>query len=235
MPRVLFSFERGGFMISRTLRVVVGVAAALMISSAASATPIHIAVTFSGNDCNGVFGNPSGGGQSGVICDVGTALTTSDTTVSPWIIKFNANGSFAESNTTNFPSITGSEFTFNTTTGAWTYTPGLNDPVIRFWVNKAGDGFTLNWFVEGTTVGTTCNSPAYNYDCLNLALPITAGFISLTSLSHFTFYDTSVVINPNCPTGDCPLPEVPEPTTLALLGTGLAAAAFGLRRATKKS
>jgi len=176
--------------------VVVGFSA---FSSIASAAFIQ---TFEGNDCSGVFG------QGFANCKIPANI---DPNESPIIIKFNFNDGVPgaiEINSGLFPTIDGSEFSFDFTgdgaTGTWNYNPGAGDPGINFFVAKGGPDFNLfsnlgdpltdDWF--------TPNNPGGN----------PAG------LSHLDFYDTT---NGN---------GVPEPTTLLLLGAGLFAAGFARRR-----
>ena len=212
-----------------------GLAAAIVIGTASqsSAGTILLSAAFNGSDCNGVFGNPSGGGGQ-PVCDVGTALLTGDTTVSPWIIKFNSDQTADETNS-GFPSITGEEFSFIDLGSSiqWTYNPTGNDPDVRYWVAKAANAFTLFWFVDGgpaTVTPAACtagsqnpgatSSAAYNFGCLSLALVVTTGTIPEAQLSHFTFYDTS----------NERLTQTPEPGTLVMIGGGIALLAARLRR-----
>lgn len=170
-------------------------------SSIASADFIQ---TFEGNDCSGVFG------QGFANCKIPANIDPKET---PIIIKFDYNsetGNFStEINSALFPTIDGTEFGFfplggNPSSGTWTYVPGPGDPAINFFVAKGGPNFNL---------------------FSNLGDPLTDDWFTPTNpnnqqlygLSHLSFYDTD---------GGG---QVPEPTTLLLLGAGLFAAGFSRR------
>jgi PEP-CTERM motif len=175
-----------------------------VFSSMASADLIG---TFTGgrpppNDCSGVFG------QGFENCEIPFEF---DENQSPIIIKFDYNqttGLFTTEISGLFPTIDGNEFSFDFTgegaTGTWTYNPGAGDPAINFFVAKGGPGFNLfsNLGDLLTDDWSTPDNPGGN----------PAG------LSHLSFYDTG---------GGG---QVPEPTTLLLLGAGLFAAGFARRR-----
>lgn len=151
-------------------------------------------VTLPGNDCSGVFG------QGFENCKVPAIY---DPNQSPVIIKFDVttSGNFSsEINTGLFPSIDGSEFFFSGSgsTGTWTYTQGLGDPDINFFVAKGGPNFNL-----------FSNLGDPNMD--SWFTPTNPNNGRLFGLSHLTFYDT----------GSTPPQEIPEPGILALLGLGL--------------
>jgi PEP-CTERM motif len=170
-------------------------------SSMASAG--FIPPTFPGNDCAGTFGQPF------ADCKIPANI---DPNESPIIIKFDfgPDGVTFEINSDLFPTIDGSEFNLGSnpgSTGTWIYTPGADDPAIHFFVAKGGNFFNL---------------------FSNLGDPLTDDWstpINLNNnnnqrygLSHLSFYDTG---------GGG---QVPEPTTLLLLGAGLFAAGFARRR-----
>ena len=152
--------------------------------------------TLDGSDCAGVFGERFGD------CKIPSDY---DPNQSPVIAKFDGEWEF---NTSLFPTVDGSEWTFSagplsTLTGSWTYTPGDGDPVITHWVAKYGNKFNLydmtgpnptTWSLEGN------------------------------ALSHLTFYDTGDG------DGDGDGGNVPEPGSLVLLGAGLIGLATKLRR-----
>jgi hypothetical protein len=174
--------------------VVVGFSA---FSSIASAAFIG---TFPGNDCAGLFGD------NFAECKIPANIDPNET---PIIIKFErlTGSTFStEINSALFPTIDGSEFSFDFTgegnTGTWTYNPGAGDPVINFFVAKGGPDFNL---------------------FSNLGDPLTDDWFTpgngAFGLSHLSFYDED---------GGG---QVPEPTTLLLLGAGLFAAGFARRRA----
>ena len=93
------------------------------------------------NDCSGVFG------QGFANCKIPSKF---DPNESPIIIKFNFSDGVPgaiEINSGLFPTIDGSEFSFDFTgdgaTGTWTYNPGAGDPGINFFVAKGGPDFNL--------------------------------------------------------------------------------------------
>jgi PEP-CTERM motif len=177
--------------------VAVGVSA---FSSMASADFIE---TFVGNDCAGVFGQPF------ADCKIPARIDPNET---PIIIKFEltAGGTFTtEINSALFPTIDGSEFSFDFTgeggTGTWTYNPGAGDPLINFFVAKGGPNFNLF-----SNLGDPNSDDWFTPTNPNNNLPF--------GLSHLSFYDED---------GGG---QVPEPTTLLLLGAALVAAGVARRR-----
>jgi len=111
---------------------------------------------------------------------------------SPAIIRFNGNLG-VEAISTNFPTVTGAEFTLTSTdatgnsTGNWSYTPGTGDPGITGYIVFAGN--VQNQFTGTGTSGSWATATGQD-------------------LSHITFFDTRVV---------------PLPAALPLLGSGLVA------------
>jgi len=184
--------------ILKSLVLTAGVALALGTTGANAATLI---ATIDDNDCSGVFG------QGFANCKIPEAY---DADQSPVIAKFNFSDegfiTSQEINTALFPSVDGSEFsvlfTMGTSMGTWTYTPGQDDPAVKFVVAKGGNSFNLFSTTALEDEWYTPENPGGN----------PAG------LSHITFYDTG---------GDF---DVPEPTTLALVGLGLLGAGIVRRR-----
>ena len=211
------------------LRISGALAGALfLVVSSATAAPILVTKDFDDgppppNDCAGLFG-----GQRGLPCDVGFALTPS-AEVSPIVFKANFNDGVLGETTSYFPSITGDEFNINgqplasgnpDSSGTWSYTPGVDDPAVRFWVAKGGnEGFKLHWMVDDANAALCAGDP-YNLACLNAAIAVTSGSWTTLGqgLSHMSWYDT----------GD--VPNVPEPVTLTLFGTGLLGVSIAARR-----
>ena len=182
--------------------VVVGYSAGVTPSQAATVSTV-IPNPPSGNDCAGLFGD------SFNECNVTfTDEAGNDTLLSPVIAKWDGDKDGIDGkNTALYPSIDGSEFdvTSNGST-TWTYTPGADDPAIKYWVVKQGnEAFTLFWDVIGDP--DACNT-AYSLACLQLAVAVTAGTFS-GDFSHITWYDTEP-------------PVVPLPAGLLLFLTGLA-------------
>lgn len=182
----------------KSLVMTTGLAMALGATTANGSTLI---ATIGGNDCSGVFG------QGFENCAIPSQY---DADMSPVIAKFDfdSNGAVSSTqlNTTMFPSVDGTEWSFNGSAMTWTYNPGAGDPTITFFVAKGGNAFNLfladdelsdNWFTPNNGSGR----PA--------------------GLSHLTFYDTD---------GDAPPDTVPEPVSIALLGLGLIGAAIAQRR-----
>lgn len=185
----------------KSLALTAGVTLALGTSGASAATLVVPGSPFDGNDCAGVFG------QGFADCAIPAAY---DPDESPVIAKFNFSDNGAvtsqEINTALFPSVDGSEWSFDVPAMTWTYNPGPGDPVISFFVAKGSNAFNLfqaddelsdTWFTPDNASG----GPA--------------------GLSHLTFYDTD---------GDTPPDVVPEPMTLALVGLGLLGAGIARRR-----
>lgn len=196
-------------------RMVAAVAVMLGWGASAAAAPVLLFHTYSGNDCAGVFGTEFYG------CEVSG---------SPVIAKYDTGNSGGWTiNNSLYSTVTGSEWegtflTSNASTGTWTYTPGLGDPGIKYWVAKGGNAFNLFWQVDSsaTTPSGPCATTPYNSAaCLAQALVVTTGSYSTTEqkgLSHITFYNTGRHIT------------VPAPTSMMLLGLGLVGLAARIRR-----
>lgn len=180
----------------KSLFVATGFTLALTANTANAATLI---ATLDGNDCSGVFG------LGFETCAIPSQY---DPDMSPVIAKFdfNDNGAVTQTtlNTALFPSLDGSEWSFDGPSSTWTYNPGPGDPTISFFVAKGSSAFNL--FLaddELTDQWLTPTNPGGG----------PAG------LSHLTFYDTDG--------GDF---DVPEPMTLALVGLGLLGVGIARRR-----
>src|SRR5687767_4452396 len=196
-------------MVTRWLTVLPVALVCLGVGGRAYADPFLVA-TLSGNDCSGVFGQ---GFSRCAISD------TYDSDNSPVIIKFNANGTVSEINSTLFPSISGNEFSFifnGDGSGRWTYTPGQSDPasLVSFVAAKGGPAFNL-FTVAG-------NSGSW-------FTPANPNNGRLFGLSHLTFYNGA-----STPT-DLPEAPVPEPASLLLVGSGLLAARQWRKRNRRES
>jgi len=171
-----------------------------------------------------------GGGQFGsnfATCSIFINDNGQTIQLSPVIAKFDNEDNFglgeAELNTGLYPSISGTEFNVDgqdSASGTWTYTPGENDPGVRYWAVISGTSVLLHWIVNDATALTFCtggstNNVNYNLDCLQGAEAVTSGdWFTATgqAISHITFYDTKGV------------QVVPLPPAILLLATAL----FGL-------
>lgn len=198
-----------------------------------------MATDFNDNDCAGFFNPP---GETGFdSCQVffdprSTDPNAERVLISPVIGKFDGSSGVFESNTTDFPSITGVEWTFDGVnpvpgsgaSGNWVYTPNdITDPGIRFVAAKAGRDFILFWEIAAPTPTCDTSGPqtAFTLDCLNLAMTITAGSWQTPeakTLSHITFYNSDPVVMciPGTP-GCGPRILVSEPNILALFFSSL--------------
>ncbi|TKB43965.1 hypothetical protein [Thalassotalea mangrovi] len=185
-----------------------------LLSTPASAALITLYID-GYNDCAGYFG------QGFDSCSI-FAADAPEIEISSVIAKF---GDGNETNASKYPSIDGSEFSFTPgTSGNWSYTPEGDDPGVRFWVAKAGNGFNLFWEVSDEDFNATdvCNmgTNANTYACMNAALTVTSGYWitplnrggQRADLSHLTFYNGE---------GDVPPQEVPETNSWLLLGVAL--------------
>jgi len=166
------------------------------------------------NDCAGFF--TTGPGE----CEVnGSSL----------IAKFGAGDDLGENEFGSYASITGDEFEFtNSGTGEWSYDPGTDDPGVRYWVAKGGNGFNL-FFMSDTYTGDydwfgDFADDATRNAWLDTAQTVTSGTFSTplngggqrAGLSHISFYNGA---------------SVPEPATLGMLGAGIFALGLMRRRA----
>lgn len=187
------------------------------------------------NDCAGYFGRPF---------DACTIFVDSDgqrIELSPVVAKYDTTDGVLPAtataiNNSLYPSVDGTEFSFSgvsadSVSGTWTYTPGVDDPAVKYWVAKTGGGggnadFTVFWEVDAAAMqsGGACDGTTdyYTLACLQEALVqttntwVTAGG---RGLSHITFYNTK---GPTI---------VAAPVTLALMGLGLLGMGMMRRRA----
>jgi hypothetical protein len=178
-----------------------------------------VSVDFSGNDCAGVFNPPGTHGFN--ACNIWLGSDDEITTFAPVIAKIGGAG-YAEVNSA-FDSVDGSEFSITeaTGTGAWSYTPGNDDPVVQFWTAKGGHGFTLFWDIDDADFlsnGGSCDADQlFSVACLAAANTVTSGEFSTPfnhhsgkhfGRSHITFYGNQAAV-------------VPLPASLWLFMSGL--------------
>ncbi len=198
-------------------KLIPGVTALVAGLFAVPASAGLISHTLDGNECAAGAGG------------FGTCVLTVDNDsgepipLSPVIAKYEPNGTLDDVNE-DYESFSGDEITFDgNESGSWQYTPGPDDPAIRYWAAKAGNGYNLFWYVDDADVAT-CSGNAYTLACMELAEAVTEGTWFTPGekdLSHLTFFDSEQ------PT------SVPEPGSIALLGLGLAGLGMARRRTAK--
>lgn len=183
-----------------------------------------------GNDCAGYFSIDGGACQIFGIGDEGEKVM-----LSPVIAKYEFDES--ENDTLvrqeekteindGYSSFSGDELSVNfdnKASGTWSYSPGEDDPGIRYWVAKGSNYFNLFWYVDSDGVDGNCNTidGSFTLECLSLAEYVTSGTWETpndSGLSHFTVYN-----------GEPPR-LVPEPGTAALLASGIIGLILSRRR-----
>ncbi|WP_165313144.1 hypothetical protein [Vibrio ziniensis] len=219
----------------------------LLGSHSAFATLITAYV--SGNDCAGYFNDYSGtyegttyNGTNGFdACQIFYGTGNDLVLISPVIAKFDGSLSDPTISVSNqFSSVDGTEWTFSDSNldgdlDTWVYIRGDDDPAIRYWSAKAGNGFNLFWV---DNIGS-CDSANYvgmegiSLDCLNAADFMDSGMWETPDsrdLSHIVFYDSkdAVIVPPSEQ-----IIEIPEPNILLLMATGLIFIRLSGRRKTK--
>jgi hypothetical protein len=143
--------KSGNVMILKTEQAGLGLATLLLLG--AVGTPVQAAfVTVSGNACTGVLGTfPNCEVDPADWADTDLVLGDEPT---PLIAKFEGFDEVLEGDAAVpvfegglFDSIDGTEFAFtyndDGTSGTWSYTPGMNDPLITAFFIKGGQDFNL--------------------------------------------------------------------------------------------
>lgn len=205
----------------------------LALPSSASVTATSTLMThyFSGkNDCNNDFfqdpGNKSFSACKVAIGDYGVDKVY----LADVIAKFDMNGNGSPDYTESKEyanEIDASNWLFNDGTrvgasdkiGDWSYSGSIDAPGIKFWTAKAGNGFSLFWWVEDTENSRqACDPETYTLDCLTLAQTVGSGsWITPKNkgLSHLTFFgNIEVKCTTDC--GSDAVVTVSEPQTLVL-------------------
>lgn len=157
------------------------------------------------NDCAGYYSAPRGGFETCVM------TSAEGDAISPIIAKWEYGEGWTVSE--NFDdTFDASMLAFSPsnpdggTAGSWSYDA---QSMIRFWVIKHANGFTVHYDIDADDAAT-CGD-VDSTACMNLANIVSGGAWDVGrgvgGFSHISFYDSEV--------------RVPEPGTLALLGLGL--------------
>ncbi|TLU67076.1 hypothetical protein FE810_01965 [Thalassotalea litorea] len=187
--------------------------------STQSAFATLVSLDFDGNDCSGVFNPNSSNFEESYFLRSGVSVEQRgfddcwifaedlpEELISPVIGKFEPPFSELDDSSNMFPSIDGDEWTIDgNMTGNWNYNPGEDDPSIRFWVAKAGNGFTLYWEVSPEDFEAFCSpqDQINTFDCMSAAQTVTEGEWDTggKDLSHITFYDSGLPPSEKIPLG----------------------------------
>ncbi|QDP02086.1 PEP-CTERM sorting domain-containing protein [Thalassotalea sp. PS06] len=209
----------------------------LLFATPAKASPIKTVELFVAgeNDCSGYFNT----GRGFSSCQI-FASDQPQMFISPVIAKFKGDLSgFEDVNKFYTSVVSASDWEFSdgvsdNVTGTWSYNPtDPQAPAVRFWSAKAGGkgnsggGFILFWNVTMDDYNSYCANDADTYDCMSRALVTSTGSWTTPAdkeLSHITFY------NGRRPDGEEPPQEVPESTSLVLMGLGLVSLLLGRRK-----
>jgi len=172
---------------------------ATVLSAAPASAAVVLVDVYDGTDCGGQ------GGFENCFAFPGGTQQGSVEGGSPTIFKIGSDGE--ESFNSLFPSITGDEFDVDYTADgniwSFTYTQGVDDPIIRYFTVKQGDMFAL-FTDDGGAAITTATLDLDDY-------------FDSPGWSHATFFDTGT-------------PAIPEPATWAMLLIGFGAVGASMRR-----